>query len=129
MNSQLILHRLRSTGSALVAFNQVAALREAANLAAAQVPVRWEFEPSTPATVVDYLTGAGQGAVEGGLTGLGVGVLLAAIFPPAVIGYAVAGGAFIGAVNGAQRVHQGWRIRLVRDWRTGQDLLEVRMAA
>ncbi len=127
MSSQLILRRLRATGTVLVAFQNVAALREAACIAARQLPVRWEFDPSTPASFVDYLAGAGQGAVEGGLTGLGLGVLLTALFPPAVVGYAVAGGAIVGAVNGANRVHQGWRIRVVYD-NYGQPLLEVRMA-
>ncbi len=127
--SGLILHYLRRGNAVLIAYNQVAALREAANVAAQHLPVRWEFDPSTPANFVDYLAGAGQGAVEGGLAGLGVGVLLAALFPPAVIGYAVAGGAFLGAVNGVQRVHQGWRIRVVYDWRTGQEMLEVSMVS
>jgi hypothetical protein len=107
-----------------VAWNSLGVLHEASRLAAEQLPVKWIFDPGTPATLIDYLAGGTQGAVKGALLGLGAELLLAAVFPPAAIGLAFVAGAVAGAVHGVARVHQGWRVRLVYT-RAGEPLLEV----
>lgn len=125
MTPTQIQTRLARVGAVTVALNDIAALLQAANRASAYVPVRWTFEPGTPANVIDYLAGGLDGAVRGAAAGAGAGLLLSLVFPPAIIGYAVVGGAAIGAVRGVNRVHQGWRVRLVFS-RAGQPLLLVR---
>jgi hypothetical protein len=113
MTPAQINRQLARAGSVVVGLNQIAALREAALLAAEQLPVRWTFEPGTPATLVDYLAGGVQGAFKGAAAGLGVEILLAALFPAAAFGYLLLGGAVLGAMHGVTVVHQGWRLRLV----------------
>lgn len=113
MDPQYIEKRLSSFGAITIHVRDIGHLQQAAEIAAAVLPVKWSFEPGTPATVVDYLAGAGVGALKGASGGLGLGFLLAVFFPPAVITYAVASGAVLGAINGVQRVEQGWRVRLI----------------
>ena len=121
MTPTQINRQISRFGTVLVAWNNIAALREAAQ----QLPVRWTFEPGTPTTVVDYLAGGAQGVVVGATIGLGVELLLAALFPAVTFGYALAGGAVLGAIHGVVRVEQGWRVRLVFGC-DQQPLLEVR---
>lgn len=132
VDPRFILDQLRRSGTIRVAINDLVALREAADLAAAQLPVKWEFDPSTPACFVDYLAGAGQGAVDGGFKGIALGLLISAIFPPAILAVPVAeialGGAVLGALHGANRVRQGWRIRVVTDRDPNQPQIEVSLA-
>jgi hypothetical protein len=122
-------HHVSRFGTALVAWNNIAALHEAARVASEEpLPVEWSFDPGTPAGVVEYLAGGAQGALRGVVIGVGVELLLAALFPAAALGYAVLGGAVLGAVRGATRVKQGWRVRVVYFY--GRDpLLEVRRVA
>lgn len=123
-----ITRSLAQVGRVTIALNQIAALKEAARLVGEYLPVRWSFEPGTPAGIVDYLAGAVEGAAEGAAAGLGIGLLLALVFPPSVIGYAALGGAVVGAAGGIERVEQGWRIRLVADV-YGRPLLDVQRVA
>src|SRR5689334_15833193 len=113
MTPTQINRQISRLGSVVVSWNHIAALREAAAIAATQLPVRWSFEPGTPATVVDYLAGGVHGAVSGATIGLGIELLVAALFPAAAFGYALAGGAVLGAMHGVARVEQGWRIRVI----------------
>jgi len=113
MTPAQINRQLARAGSVVVGLNHLVALREAALLAAEQLPVRWTFEPGTPATLVDYLAGGAQGALTGASVGLGVEIVLAALFPAAAFGYALLGGAVLGAIHGATVVRQGWRLRMV----------------
>ncbi len=119
--------RLAHAGRTLVALDNLSALVAAANLASERLPVRWEFDPGTPATVIDYLAGGVRGAAHGAAAGAGAGLVLALFFPPAVLGYAIAGGALLGACGGVARVEQGWRVRLVyTDWAEPMLLVEAR---
>jgi hypothetical protein len=129
MTPEQIHHQLVHAGAAVMALEDLAALYGAARLAAAQLPVRWEFEPGTPAEVVDYLAGGAQGAASGASLGLAAEIVLAALFPGIAFGYALVGGAVIGAIRGANAIQQGWRLRWV-EVEDGLPLLEVqRMAA
>lgn len=124
MTPSEIQHRLNQFGTVLVAWNHLQLLQEAARTAGEQLPVRWTFEPGTPAIVADYLAGGVHGAIKGAAIGIGAELLLAAVFPPAAVGLAVFGGAVVGAVHGAARVHQGWRLRVLYT-SSGEPLLEV----
>ncbi len=115
-------------GRVLLAWNNLAALAEAAQLASEQLPVKWVFEPGVPATAVDYLAGGAGGAVKGATFGIGVELLLAAVFPGVAFGYAVLGGALLGAASGVRRVDQGWHVKFLYAF-DGAPLLEVRRAA
>lgn len=128
MTPKQINNQIARAGSVVLAWNNIAALRDAARLAGRSLPVRWSFEPGTPDRVVDYLAGGASGALEGAAVGLGVEVLLAALFPAVAFGYAVAGFAAAGAYQGANRVRQGWRVRVVHSG-YGEPMLEVRLAA
>jgi hypothetical protein len=109
----VLARRLAAGGPTLVALQNIAALSHAARLVAANSPVRWTFEPGTPASIVDYLAGGAQGALEGAAIGLSLELLLTLLIPGATFGYLLAGGALLGAAGGAMRVEQGWRIRVV----------------
>jgi hypothetical protein len=109
MTSATILrHELARAGRVTVALHNIASLAAAAQ----GLDVTWTFAPGTPPQIVDYLAGAGVGAAQGLAAGTAAGLLLAFLFPPAIIGYAAAGGAIVGAVRGANRVKQGWRVQL-----------------
>jgi hypothetical protein len=103
-------------------------VKQAALVTAKQLPVRWIFDPGTPAGVVDYLGGGVTGALEGGGAGYGIGLLLSVFFPPAAIGYLTAAGAVWGAARRLNPIGQGWRLRLLYD-AVGEPLIEVRRIA
>jgi hypothetical protein len=128
MTPTQINRHLARAGAVLVRLNQLTALRDAAQLAAEQLPVRWIFDPGTPATVVDYLAGGARGAVTGAAVGLGIEIVLAALLPGVALGYALLGGAVAGAVRGVAQVEQGWRVRLIYAG-DGEPLLEVRQTS
>lgn len=128
MTPAQINRRLAKAGRLTMSLANLSSLREAARLAAEQLPVRWSFEPGTPAELVDYLAAGVQGAFEGAAIGYGIGMVLAVLFPPAVIGYAAVAGAALGAAHRTKLVEQGWRIRLLRD-SLGRQMIEVRRVA
>jgi len=120
---QITRHLARTGASLFVHMSMVKQLRQAADDAAAHLPVRWTFAPGTPADLVDYLGGVVSGGVQGAILGLAAAI----VFPPAA-GYLVAGGAFLGAVRGVRRVEQGWRLELVYSY-DGTPWLSVRRVA
>jgi hypothetical protein len=127
MTAMQIARRINRTGTVLVALNNLAALREAAEIAASTLPVKWAFEPGTPADIVQYLAGGAHGALKGAGIGLGLELLVAAVVPGVAFGYLLFGGAALGAIHGVGRVKQGWRVRMVYDF--GTPLVEVQRAA
>jgi hypothetical protein len=109
MTPNQIAHEISRVGRVPVALSHIASLAAAAQA----LDVRWTFAPDTPTDVVQYLGAAVVGGAQGLAIGGACGVLLALFFPPAIIGYAMAGGAVVGAIRGANRVAQGWRVQLL----------------
>jgi hypothetical protein len=125
MSPVQISRHLTKFGVVTTRLANLAAFKHAALVTAQQLPVRWTFDPATPASVVDYLAGGVTGALEGGAVGYGIGLLLTVLFPPVAIGYLTIAGAAWGATRRLNQVGQGWRIRLLHD-AFGEPMIEVR---
>lgn len=93
---------------------QIERLRKNIALWINDMGVRVEFDPATPPGLQDYLLGATLGALDLGLVGAGLGLVAGAFLDEPTVGLFVGavGGVVVGCVAGADRVSNGYRVRV-----------------
>jgi hypothetical protein len=113
-----IMNRIDREGAVTIrGLNALALARDVLDHAVRAAGYKITFDPGSSVDLVDGLTVTAASSVESATIGAGLGAFIGLFFGCPAQGAALGAriGLMAGAARGLDRVHQGWRVRAVRE--------------